>query len=492
MSATKLKGFINETLVYGFGNVFSRFFAMLLIPLYSSYLGKIDYSNIVMLQSTFAILSILLSLTGGVFYYYYEYDNLKYRKMVLTSWFYYEVVITIIISIILFFVSQYLSGFFVVNANNTSQIRWAIVLIGLQLFPYIFNSTNINYFRIERKPKSVVLIVLLESLFTVILVLISLRYLKLGIIGVLVSQLGARTIVSLLFMKYSILYMNVKYFSIKLLKKIFDYCWPFIVSSMFTWIIISVDKFIGAKELIDPTEVALLALAMQLVLPMSVLADMIRMAIGPYVMSIRKDSDAEKSYQQIFDLTIFAASIAVVGLVLISPVLIIVLADKTYMQVVYIIPLMAFAQLISLIGNQFCISFSLVKKNTHILYSIVLAGIVGVVINFLFMHKFGYITSGFSQIASYVIMSLYLLYFGKKVANLQIKLKNSFILISIILIYLIALQPINKFVMHGEYIILIIYSLVFLVVITFSYMKQQKLNLGIIYKLIHREKNPRL
>ncbi len=92
---SKIKGFINETIVYGFANVFSRVFAMLLIPFYANYLGKIDYSNLVMLQSIFTILTFLLALNSGVFFYYYEFENTKYRKIVFTSWFYYELVLSL-------------------------------------------------------------------------------------------------------------------------------------------------------------------------------------------------------------------------------------------------------------------------------------------------------------------------------------------------------------------------------------------------------------
>ena len=58
---------------------------MLLIPFYANYLGKVDYSNLVMLQSIFTILTFLLALNTGVFFYYYEYENPKYRKMVTAS-----------------------------------------------------------------------------------------------------------------------------------------------------------------------------------------------------------------------------------------------------------------------------------------------------------------------------------------------------------------------------------------------------------------------
>lgn len=484
---SKIKGFIGETVIYGFGNVFSRIFAMLLIPLYAKYLGKIDYSNLIMLQSVFTILTFLLALNSGVFYYYYEYDNIKYRKIVLTSWFFYQLIVSIIICILLIFLSPILSNLFIINNENQQIINWCLILVGLQLFPYIFNITNINYFRIERKPKSVITIVILEALFTVILTFLALKIFNWGLIGVLTSQIISRAIVALFYYKISKIYINVKNYSKKILKKIFLYTWPFIISSIFSWVIISIDKFIGAQELSDKTEVALLALAMQLTIPISIISDMIRMAIGPYIMSIRKDADAEKSYQQIYDLCIITASIVVIGIILISPWLTLILADETYLKVIYIIPLIGISKIISLAANQFCISFNLVKKNIYILYSIVLGGITGIVINILFMKDYGYLASGYSQIISYLVMAIFLFIVGRKIANLNLKIKNSIILLAILTTYLVSLIFINPLVETGKYLIFSAISIIFLILILYLYFKQQNLKLTVLIKSIKQK-----
>lgn len=479
---SKIKGFIGETLIYGFGNVFSRLFAMFLIPLYAKYLGKVDYSNLVMLQSVFTILTFVLALNAGIFYYYYEYDNLKYRKIVLTTWFYYQLFAAVVIFISLYFLSPWLFNLFVIQNGNEDVLRWSLVLIGVQLFPYIFNITNINYFRIERKPKKVIQIVMLEALFTLSFVFLSLSVFEYGLIGVLFSQILARLIVSTVFVNHTKMYVKIKYFSRKLLKKILAYTWPFIFSSMFSWVIISIDKFIGVQALVDKTDLALLALSMQLVLPISVLTDMIRMALGPYIMSIRKDANANKSYQQIFELSIFAGAIVVVGVILVSPLLTYVLADATYIKVIYVIPLMAFAKILSLAANQFSISFSLVKKNIYTLISILIAGIIGILVNVLLMGRYGFVVSGYSQILSYIAMAVFLFFMGRKVANQELKLNNSLIITSIVFLYIASLYFINPLVENGEYIIFISLSMFVFIVISAIYIKQQKINPIVIFK----------
>jgi O-antigen/teichoic acid export membrane protein len=125
---TRLKAFAGETVVYGFANVFSRAFAMFLIPLYTGFLGKIDYSNLIMLQSLFTVLTFLLALNSGVFYYYYEDENEPYRKKIFTSWFYYQLGISLLLMAILIFSSDYLKNLFIINNENEEVISTALIL----------------------------------------------------------------------------------------------------------------------------------------------------------------------------------------------------------------------------------------------------------------------------------------------------------------------------------------------------------------------------
>lgn len=479
---SKIKGFIGETLIYGFGNVFSRVFAMILIPFYAAFLGKIDYSNLVMLQSLFTILTFLLALNSGVFFYYYEYDNAKYRKIVFTSWFYYELAVSITFIVLIAIFSSYLRNIFIVTSKNTFELTISLLLVGVQLIPYVFNNTNINLFRIDRKPKKVILIVFFESLFTFCFVYVSLYILNWGLIGVTVSQLVARIIVSLFFSRTAKIYLNSKYFSRKLLKKIFLFTWPYFIISIFGWVITSMDKFIGTKVLSDKTDVAILSLSMQLVIPISVLADMIRMALGPFIMSIHKDDDANDTYQKVFDLSIFASAIVVVLIITVTPTLTLILTDKSFMSVIYVVPLMAFASIFSLASNQFSVGFNLVKKNIYILYATVTAGFVGVLINYFFMHRFGIVVSGVSQILSYFVLGAILFIWGKRIANLKIKLFNSSIILGFLVAFIALVLYKSHDIFNGQNLMLFIYSGVTLITLSLVYFKLANIQVGMMIK----------
>ncbi|NLA25300.1 MAG: lipopolysaccharide biosynthesis protein [Bacteroidales bacterium] len=473
----RIKEFTIETFFYGFANVFSRFFAMLLIPIFTGFLGKMDYANFVMLQSVFTFLTILLALNSGVFFYYYEYENRRYKKIVFSSWFYYQIFVAFGILILLFAFSPFINKIFVVNPENIVTLRWCVALLGVQLFPYIFNITNINLFRIDRKPKKVVGIVFFESLFMLILVYISLKFLNGGLVGVVLAQIVARSLIAIFYINITRFYWNIKYFSKKILQKILVFSWPFIVSGAFSILIINVDKFIGASVLSNKEDVAILALAMQLVIPIIVLADMIRMALGPYIMSIRKEKDMVETFQAVFDLSVFSGLVVLVIVVLASPFLTMLLADSTYIEAVKIIPLFALANVVSIASTQIAVNFSLTKKTIYILYSTIIGGIITILLNYLFLSKYGIIVSGITQILSYLVMSLFLYYLGKKLTDMKLNIRKSAVLLLFVVGFIIFIFYIFPFIKNGNYILLILASVFLLFVLLFIYLKQQKISL---------------
>lgn len=480
----KLRTFVGDTLIYGFGNVFSRFFAMMLVPLFIGFLGKTDYSNFVMLQSVFTLLTLFLNLNSGAFYYYYEYESQRYKRIVFSSWIYYQFALAVILSLALVFFSSFFSGFFVVDASNSLTIKYSLMLLGVQLFPFVLNITNINYFRIDLKPKKVVEIVFFESLFTLVLVYITLRYLNGGLIGVVIAQIIARSLTAMLNLRTSLSYIKLMSFSKKLLYKLLEFTWPFIVVSVLSIIIVNVDKFIGASTLANKDDVAFLALAMQLVIPISVLADMISMALSPYIMSIRKEKDSDTSYQKVYELSVFSGLATLIVVVMASPVLTIFLADKTYMQAVFLVPLLALAKVISMSSTHFSVRFTLAKKNIYILYSSLIGSVLTITINYFFLNKYGFLVSGISQIVSYTIMSIFLYNLGKKIAGLNIKLKNTSILLFIVLFYLISLLFTLPMVLNGKYVLFVLTGVFAIAIISLTYLHQQNLSLKAVLNML--------
>jgi O-antigen/teichoic acid export membrane protein len=370
----------------------------------------------------------------------------------------------------LFSGASWLQQFFVVTPENQSDIINGIRMLPLLFIPYIINITNINYYRIDRRGKSAVSVVFLEALFTIIIVVPGLEYYNFGIPEVILGLMVARLIVSILFIKTVLKYINWSGFSMKILKRLWLFSWPFFVISASAWVTLSIDKFIGADVLTNKDDIAVLALSMQLCLPIVVIADMIRTTIGPFIMSIKNDENANQTYQQVFDLSVFSSLTVLVSIVIATPLLTYVLADETYMKSIMVIPLIAFSNVLSMISNQFSISFSLVKKNSHLIFPTVAAGLIVIIGNIFFMKEYGFVVSGVSQALAGIIMAAVLYIIGRQVTDLKINLKNSSYFMLITSAFITAVYIDMESILKGSYFTLFFGGTTCLMFLAFVYL----------------------
>lgn len=93
------------------------------------------------------------------------------------------------------------------------------------------------------------------------------------------------------------------------------------------------------------------------------------------------------------------------------------------------------------------------------------------------MRKYGFIISGVSQIISYLAMAIFLYFYGRKIANLKIKLKNSAVIVLLLGLFIFTIYFINSYIILGNYYYLLILSFLFGIAILTTYFMQHKLNL---------------
>ena len=138
----RLKGFLSDAVIYGVGSMFSRALGFFLIPLYTGYLDKAQYANIILLQLIFTVLTSFQLLTSGVFFYYYEYKSEETKKTVFSSWLAYEVVLTFFILLLSVVCFPLISPIFEAAPGETFFAPFMLLI--LQLFPFLVFITYYN------------------------------------------------------------------------------------------------------------------------------------------------------------------------------------------------------------------------------------------------------------------------------------------------------------------------------------------------------------
>ncbi len=453
----KLKGFLSDTIIYGVGSMFSRAFAFFLIPLYTGYLDKAQYANIILLQLVFTVLTFFLALNSGVFFYYYEYKREKIKQTVFTSWLAYETLISVIILGLSFFCYPLVSPIFALpeNAAQTGETFFIpFLLIILQLFPFLIFNTYYNLLRINLNPKRAVLITIIDAVLVIIFVVYFLVFAKMGVKGIMLGQLIAKSILAVgILLGGFYKYLNPKLVSWAMMKRIVIYSSPFFLSSTFLWVMGSIDKIMGTQLLTSQDEVAYLGLAMQITMPIMMLAGIISQSYGPYVMSIRHEEDASNTYQEIFSLVVYGSIVVSVMLLTVSPFLVDILADTTFYSALEIIPLFALATIISIMMTQICLGLNLTKKNIYIAVGTIAGAIAGFAINLFLQPVIGIKAAGYSQIIAYSVTGVIVYKYSQKFMPINYDLKWTFGVLAVMTVCIIFLGVGEKFYSQSPHLI---------------------------------------
>lgn len=469
-----IKSFLGEATIYGIGSVMSRLFAFFLIPIYINNLGNELYANITLILLIFTLITFFLALNSGVFFYYYEYKGNRIKQSVFTTWIAYQVLGFCFFSILLYALYPTISVFFDSSVDSDS-LRIAFAYMVLSLLPYIVNNTYFNKCRIDRTPSKAVFSVISEAALLFLLIVLFVNTYHFGIEGVFMAQLLSRSLVAIFILVSGFWRtFNFNLISLKLMIRMVSYTWPFFLISSFFWIINSIDKFIGTQLLASHVEVAYLVLAGQITLPIAVFVDVVRQAYGPYVMSIRKNADANTTYSTIFSLIIFSGVLVGVGVITISPFLINILANDSFYPALSVIPYFAIAATINLAIGQFGLGLNLTKNNIYIAIGFITGGIVGVTSNFYLQESIGITGAGISQIVSYTISASIIYFFSRW----KMKIEYDFGWCSIVFVILIltavvsnSLEQITGTVSQFHY--LIVGGTAFIVLLVTGYYKYQ-------------------
>jgi len=103
-------------------------------------------------------------------------------------------------------------------------------------------------------------------------------------------------------------------------------------------------------------------------------------------------------------------------------------------------------------------------------------------VNYFFMHKGGIVVSGISQIMSYLVLGSILFILGRRIANLQIKLFNSSIILGILVVFILIVLKNSEAVFNGEYLLLFLSSMITIIVLSFVYLRLSNIQIGLILK----------
>lgn len=439
-----VRGFFSESATYGLSSVLTRLFSVILIPLYTTHLNKSDYSNLLLLQSFVSLMAFATILSSGVFYYYYRQESLANRKALITSWLFYGLTISTFFIVLIILFHKSVLVFFIQEVSRPS-LESSLIMSGVLLIPTFLSTHSINIFRIERRVRGVLFYSLTESVLIFVLIISFIDDFENTILFVLTSQLIARSftwICSIWFVKHLI---SFRFFSLSVLRKMIVYSWPFLIISTLTWFKNYLDQFIGVQLLADKEDVGYLVLAAQISIPIVLISEMIRMAIGPFVMSSQNDKTILDTRQMILDMTSFTSFLLSLLIIAVGPQIILLLSNESFLDSMKVLPFLLFSGVILSSTTQLVMSFSLQNKNTYLIPSYSAGLVFSIGISIVFMPIYGFWIAGLSQLISSIVIALAVYLFGKKIKLEQLSFSSLFIIILLSVLLALSNTIINGF-----------------------------------------------
>ena len=229
-----------ESLIYGAGHVLARLITFLLLPIYTHVFSPEEYG----------VVSLAYAFIGfSMMFYRYGMDTalMKYsvqlssdsRTAYISSVYIIQLFSSLIFSGILYFVRVYVSE----SILGVENPDWIIILAGILILDNLWNH-HVLLLRSENRPGSYIFFNLLNVVLTMVLNILLVVKWRLGIEGVLISNLLVSSIIFIFSLPIIIKRINLSLIRSKVIKDVIVFGLPFLPAGIFTMVMELSNRYI--------------------------------------------------------------------------------------------------------------------------------------------------------------------------------------------------------------------------------------------------------
>lgn len=442
------KQLLKNTVIIAIGKLSTQIISFLLLPLYTSKLSPAEYGtyDFLVTLSVFLLPVITMLMEESMFRFLIDAEDLKNKKRVITATITYTTIGTLLFTIIagivmgimkyeytfvflLFIISNVLIGLSNALARGTGKIK-------------LYSLSNF-----------------ILGASTIVLNVVFIVSLKLGVNGLLWSNTIANSVTALIVLMKLHLpqFISRKDLSKKTLVEMLRYSIPLVPNNL-SWIIISLSDRLMLTWMIGTDANGLFSIAYKFPNIIYTCYGFFSTAWKESAAKILKEDNKTQYYNSIYkDIKFFLKAI-VLGLIAIMPFVFPLLVDSSYNEAYKYIPILVISIYYTNMSNFYGGIFT-AFKNTKIMGSTtIVAAILNVIINLIFIPKFGIFAAAFSTLISNVIIFAYRRYKLREYIKLKEKFNYVFwILLVITLITYYQNNMISNIIM---FIIVLIYCII--------------------------------
>lgn len=424
----KLPLAVKASVVYLFGNIISKALAYITTPIYTRLLSSEEYGQASVFYTWQQIIGILamFNLSSGVFNngmvdYPNKRDEYSYSMLVL-SW-----LITSIVVVPLIVSFPY--------TNRWLELPFGLIVLMCLTFyfmpAYKFWIAKQRYEYKYKLPLVFAVFISIGSpLFAILCILL---YPDDKLNGRLWGAEGFLIFIYLFFILY-IIYKSHYKLDTSFWKPAFLFNLPLLPHYLSILVLGGSDR-IMISRLVGDQQTAYYTVAYSVAVAIVVIWSAINSSLVPYTYEKCKIGDYS-SISKITSPILYGFALICFFVCLLSPEIVRIMATEEYMEAIYVIP--------PVIGGvffqvQYYIYANIVyyhKRPKYVMYASVLAATLNIVLNFIFIPKFGYVAAGYTTLICYIIQALFDYFAMRRVVGRSVYSMKHITFLSAIVIFL--------------------------------------------------------
>lgn len=395
MDKNREKNFIQDIFIFALGGVGSKLLLFLLVPLYTNVLTKEEYGTA---DSVSTVAELIIPFLSVVIYdTVLRFGLSKYERK--------EDVL--VVALIVWCAS------WIVSLLIIPAVRLYPILLDWKWYLYFFVNVSIgssillNYIKVKGLNKLFAIINITQTFILVALNVLFLVVFKWGVGGYLLSSvlsIGLSLIIIVIFGKIIPDLKNAK-FDFKLLKRMLVYSFPLILNNVSWWVIHSSDK-IMLELMIGVVALGVYTVATKIPSLINVVVSFVSSAWNISATKEMEDSNDVKFYSDVFRYLTFFVFGACIFIVFIIKPFMSVYVGKEFNEAWQYTPLLLVSAVFSAISAYCGSLYGALKKPVHSMLTTLLAAIINIVLNFIFIPRYGIWGAIIGTVVAYFVIAL--------------------------------------------------------------------------------------
>lgn len=454
--------FSKSVVWYGFGNLFIRLLSFILLPLYSNLISTEEFGDFSLLMSVYAIGVVLyqFGMQSALNKFFIEEKTEDKKRLIFSSIFNSVIIFGIIFTIIFWFTAPQLS----LLIFDSTKYSYLLILIIVTILIETLTFFILFLLKTKELAKKAVSYTVIGGIINLLLNLIIVYQYRLGVLGIILSQLIASTILLLLLINV-ISEDYLPKIDGKIFKAIFKFSFPLLLANLLTAGVNVADRFI-LNNLMGKTEVGIYSFSYRIAIVMNVFVASFSTAWNPHSLNLFYLNNYKQAFGKTLTKLVALSCLLLLIVSLFARHLFdlyffdITIFNPAYKEGVVIIPFVMIGYFFSGISSFYSVYPSIANKTYHFLISDIIAFSTNIILNFILIPQIGFLGAAYATTTGFLFGAVYLFFISRNKIKIEyqpkelsiiiivtlgilfiaLNIKNLLLDISLILLYLVALN----------------------------------------------------